>query len=193
MWVVGLGNPGPRYAGTRHNVGLDVLHGLAERWEAEPLAQSRRFEAYRARLGDQDIDLIAPLAYMNRSGLALAAFEAVQGLKPDPGRTVILCDDVYLPLGTIRVRARGSTGGHKGLASIEEYFGTPDYARLRIGVGGVSPDELTEHVLSTFEESEIEPMRDALERAEEAVELWAREGIDSAMNRFNRRSKEVQA
>jgi PTH1 family peptidyl-tRNA hydrolase len=78
------------------------------------------------------------------------------------------------------------------LASIEEYIGTPDYPRLRIGVGGVSPEELTEHVLSTFDESEIEPIKDALERAEVAVEIWAREGIDSAMNRFNRSSKEVQ-
>jgi PTH1 family peptidyl-tRNA hydrolase len=192
VWIVGLGNPGPRYAGTRHNVGLDLLLGLTERWDAEPLARARQFEAYRARLDDREIHLIAPLSYMNRSGSALAAFESWQGERPDPSRTLILCDDVYLPLGSLRLRARGTTGGHKGLASIEEYIGTPDYARLRIGVGGVSPDELTEHVLSTFDESEIEPIKDALERAELAVEVWAREGIDSAMNRFNRSSKEVQ-
>lgn len=192
MWIVGLGNPGPRYAGTRHNVGLDVLLGLVDRWGAEPLARAPQFEAYRARLDDREIHLIAPLSYMNRSGAALAAFESRQGERPDPDRTLILCDDVYLPLGSLRLRARGTTGGHNGLASIEEYIGTPDYARLRIGVGGVSPEELTEHVLSTFDESEIESIKDVLERAELAVDVWAREGIDSAMNRFNRSSKEVQ-
>jgi PTH1 family peptidyl-tRNA hydrolase len=193
VWVVGLGNPGPRYAGTRHNVGLDVLLGLVDRWDAERLARTQQFDVYRASIDDKEIQLITPLSYMNRSGSALAAFEHMRGERPDPGETLILCDDVYLPLGSLRLRARGSTGGHNGLASIEEYFATPDYPRLRIGVGGVAPEELTKHVLSTFDESEIEPIRDALERAELAVEVWAREGIDSAMNRFNRSSKEVQA
>lgn len=193
MWIVGLGNPGPRYAGTRHNVGLDVLLGLVERWDAEPLVRTRQFEAFRASVNDREVQLIAPRSHMNRSGSALAAFDRWRGERLEPGRTLILCDDVYLPLGTLRLRARGSTGGHNGLASIEEYFGTPEYPRLRIGVGGVSPEELTEHVLSTFDEPETEPIRDALARAELAVEVWAREGIDSAMNRFNRSSKEVQA
>lgn len=191
--MVGLGNPGPRYAGTRHNVGLDALLGLVDRWGAEPLGRNEQYEAYRARLGAREIDLIAPLTYMNRSGRALAAYESAEADAPRPSETLILCDDVYLPLGTLRLRGTGSTGGHNGLASIEEYFGTPHYARLRIGVGSTTSEELSDHVLSTFDESEIESIRDALERAEEAAEIWAREGIDSAMNRFNRRSKEVQA
>jgi PTH1 family peptidyl-tRNA hydrolase len=174
-------------------VGLDVLLGLVDRWDAESLARTRQFESYRTSLADREIHLIAPLSYMNRSGLALAAYERARNERPEPGRTLVLCDDVYLPLGTLRMRASGSTGGHNGLASVEEYFGTPEYARLRIGVGGVSPEELTEHVLSTFDESEIEAIKDAIERAELAAEVWAREGVESAMNRFNRSSKEAQA
>ena len=193
MWVVGLGNPGPRYAATRHNVGQRVVLDLVDRWGACSLARARSFKAYRALLGGREVDLIAPLAFMNRSGEALTAFERVEGVAMMPAEILIVCDDVYLPVGTLRLRARGSTGGHLGLASIEKHLGTPDYPRLRIGVGKNSSEELSEHVLSSFEMTEIEPLEDALQRAQEAVEVWLEKGTESAMNFFNRRSKEVDA
>ena len=126
MWVVGLGNPGRRYAGTRHNVGHALVGSLVERWRAEPWARERTFHAYRATVGPAGaVTLIAPQAYMNRSGEALAAFAAVTGERPAPARTLVACDDVYLPVGTLRLRSRGSTGGHRGLASVQGFFGTP--------------------------------------------------------------------
>jgi PTH1 family peptidyl-tRNA hydrolase len=127
---------------------------------------------------------------MNRSGEALAGFEQTTGESPVAQESLILTDDIYLPVGTLRIRPGGSTGGHRGLESVEEYFGTADYPRLRIGVGRGSADELVDHVLSGFEEEERVSLQESLERAEEASEVWIREGIESAMNRFNRRSKE---
>ena len=192
MWVVGLGNPGRRYAGTRHNVGHALVGSLVERWRAEPWARERTFHAYRATVGPAGaVTLIAPQAYMNRSGEALAAFAAVTGERPAPARTLVACDDVYLPVGTLRLRSRGSTGGHRGLASVQEFFGTPDYPRLRIGVGQAAGDELVEHVLSDFAAHEQEGIREALVRAADATETWLGEGILAAMNRFNRKVREV--
>lgn len=193
MWVVGLGNPGRRYARTRHNVGHAVVEALAGRWDAEPLERGRCFRAWGAAVGEPSaaVTLVAPLSYMNRSGEALAELAAVTGARPLPSQTLVVCDDVYLPVGQLRVRAGGSTGGHRGLASVEEFFGTPQYARLRVGVGQVAGEGLSEHVLSEFEEHEQEGVREALRRAEDAVETWVREGVLAAMNRFNSRVREV--
>lgn len=193
MWVVGLGNPGRRYAGTRHNVGHALVRGLAERWRAEPGARERAFHAWRAPADGPvgAVTLIAPQAYMNRSGEALAAFAAATGERPTAAETLVACDDIHLPVGHLRLRSRGSTGGHRGLASVEEYFGTSDYPRLRIGVGHAAGEELVEHVLSEFDEPDEACVREALERAADAVETWLREGILAAMNRFNRRVREV--
>jgi PTH1 family peptidyl-tRNA hydrolase len=193
VWVVGLGNPGRRYAGTRHNVGHALVRALVERWRAEPFARQRTFHAYRA-LADGPapaVTLIAPQAYMNRSGEALAAFAAATGERPAAAQTLVACDDIYLPVGHLRLRSRGSTGGHRGLASVQEFFGTADYARLRLGVGRAVGGELVEHVLSDFDEHDEDCVREALERAADAVETWLREGILAAMNRFNRRVREV--
>jgi len=197
VWVVGLGNPGRRYAGTRHNVGHALVERLVERWRAEPYARQRAFRAWRAAVGGPGgepasaVTLIAPQAYMNRSGEALAAFAAATGERPLAAATLVACDDVYLPAGALRLRSRGSTGGHRGLASVQEFFGTPEYPRLRLGVGQAPGEELVEHVLSGFDEHDEQCVREALERAADAVETWLREGILAAMNRFNRRVREV--
>jgi peptidyl-tRNA hydrolase, PTH1 family len=194
VWVVGLGNPGRRYAGTRHNVGHAVVGVLTERWRTEPLARERAFHAYRAAPGGPAgaaATLIAPQAFMNRSGEALAAFAAATGERPVAAETLVVCDDVYLPVGYLRLRARGSTGGHRGLASVQEFFGTADFPRLRIGVGEAAGEQLMEHVLSEFDARDEESVREALASAADAVETWLREGILAAMNRFNRRVREV--
>ncbi|MDX1389510.1 MAG: aminoacyl-tRNA hydrolase [Acidobacteriota bacterium] len=193
MWIVGLGNPGPRYAGTRHNVGFDVLSRLVDRWSARDIGRTERYAAFAARPEEREVALIQPLGYMNRSGASLAAFEAAAGSRPAPEEVLVVCDDIYLPVGTIRIRAKGSTGGHRGLESIERYLGETAYPRLRIGVGHAPGEELVDHVLSEFEDSEREALEKSLENATEAATVWAREGIESAMNRFNRRSKEVHS
>jgi PTH1 family peptidyl-tRNA hydrolase len=192
VWLVGLGNPGSRYEGTRHNVGFDVARRLVERWRAKPDARTPAFAAWRARVpggAGREVLILEPLLYMNKSGEAIAAYEAHAGERLLPAESLIVCDDIYLPVGGIRLRARGSTGGHNGLASVQERFGTADYPRLRIGVGHASGEELVDHVLSRFDDAEREEVDAALESAVEACETWARDGIVAAMNRFNQRAR----
>jgi len=193
MWLVGLGNPGPRYAGTRHNVGHDVAHLLVERWKAKPVARTEAFDAWQARLpggAGKQVAIVVPLLFMNRSGDALAAYERAIGERVAPEETLVVCDDIYLPVGVIRVRPQGSTGGHNGLQSVQEHFGSDGYARLRIGVGNAAREELVDHVLSRFDAAEEEAVLASLDRSVEAAETWAREGILAAMNRFNQRVRE---
>lgn len=189
-WVVGLGNPGRRYAGTRHNVGLDLLLRLGERWRAKPAERGSAFEAMRGRVEGRVVTLVAPLTYMNRSAEGVAAFERASGEAVVARETLVLCDDVYLPVEALRLRAKGSTGGHLGLLSMERYFGTRAYARLRLGIGGTASEPLPDHVLSRFGREERTLVEECLDRAEEAAEAWLLEGVQAAMNRFNRRRKE---
>jgi PTH1 family peptidyl-tRNA hydrolase len=189
--VFGLGNPGPRYSRTRHNVGFRVIERLAERWRARRRDDTPEYRWWEAERNGREVALVQPLTFMNASGMAVAKFRDRHGLEPQ--ELLVVADDVYLPLGTVRVRARGSNGGHRGLESIEATLGTLEYSRLRIGVGAAeSAEALREHVLEGFtpeEESEVEA---SLGRAAEIVECWADEGVLAAMNRFNRRvGKEV--
>jgi peptidyl-tRNA hydrolase, PTH1 family len=190
VWLVGLGNPGPRYAGTRHNVGHDVAHRLVERWKAKTVSRKEAFDAYQARLpggAGRQVSIVVPLLFMNRSGEALAAYEAALGERVSAEETLVVCDDIYLPVGVIRLRRHGSTGGHNGLQSIQDHFGNAGYARLRIGVGHAGGEKLVDHVLSRFDAADEEAVRASLDRSVEAAETWAREGIRAAMNRFNQR------
>jgi PTH1 family peptidyl-tRNA hydrolase len=189
--LVGLGNPGDRYARTRHNVGWGVLDRLAERLKARPFESSRTYEVWRAVQDAGAIDLMKPLTYMNLSGEAVADWTARHPV--DEAELLVIADDVYLPLGAIRLRARGSSGGHRGLESIAMALGHDRFARLRIGVGAAeSSSELREHVLEEFSEEEGKEAREAIATAADAVDCWIREGIGPAMNRFNRRvRKEV--
>jgi PTH1 family peptidyl-tRNA hydrolase len=187
--VVGLGNPGARYARTRHNVGWRVIEILARRWRARPEAGTPAYHAWRATLesgaGAITVHLLEPLTFMNLSGAALAEWQEQHGAED----LLVVADDVYLPLGTLRLRVEGSSGGHRGLESIEAMLGNRDYARLRIGVGAAaSSDALRDHVLEEFEGGEEALVEQTLERAADAVECWAREGATAAMNRFNRRA-----
>ena len=184
--VVGLGNPGRRYAGTRHNVGFDVADALAERhggeWESAP----RGIEAFIARWRLADTVLAKPLTFMNLSGGAVAGL--LQFYKVELPDLLVIVDDVNLELGRLRVRSRGSAGGHNGLKSVIGSIGTEEFARLRIGVGrGDARRDLADHVTAKFEREEREDVAAAIGRAADAVELFVSEGIAPVMNRFNRK------
>ena len=189
--VLGLGNPGARYAHTRHNAGWDVVERLVARWKASPLETTREYRAWRGTDGGREVDLMVPLTFMNLSGEAVTVYRERRGLTP--AELLVVVDDVYLPLGRLRFRPAGSSGGHNGLASLEEALGTREWNRLRIGVGAAAnAAELREHVLEGYGADEVPVIESALERATEAVECWCREGIVSAMNRFNRSEEEVE-
>jgi peptidyl-tRNA hydrolase, PTH1 family len=184
--VVGLGNPGARYERTRHNVGWRVLDRLANRWKAAPAETTAIARAMRAEVEGRPVDLMWPLTMMNLSG---AAVEEWRQRHPfEPAELLVVSDDVYLPVGVLRMRPRGSSGGHRGLESIETSLATREFARLRLGVGHADAPELREHVLEQFEADEEAVMAETVARAADAAECWALEGVMAAMNRFNRRS-----
>jgi PTH1 family peptidyl-tRNA hydrolase len=188
--VLGLGNPGAGYARTRHNVGWRVVDILVDRWQAQADEGSPTFRAWRGERAGHQMALMVPLTYMNLSGQALSTWRERRGLEPE--ELLVVTDDVYLPIGMIRLRARGSSGGHRGLESVEAALGTSAYARLRIGVGEVEASGLREHVLEPPSENEEARLEESLQRAADAVEHWVAEGILATMNRFNRRiGKEV--
>lgn len=180
--IVGLGNPGPKYAGTRHNVGFDVVDYLA----AAPgcSAFREKFEAFVAEMkeGDETVLLMKPLTFMNLSGRAVRA--ALDFYKLTPELVLAVCDDFNLPLGKLRVRAKGSHGGQNGLRNIQEQLGTDAYTRLRIGVGEPGHDAV-DHVLSKFKPGEKKAMDEAVATAAQAALVWVRQGTEAAMNRFN--------
>jgi len=182
--VVGLGNPGARYAGTRHNVGFEVVDSLLERATTASERGDPEWWAAECELAGAARVLLKPLTFMNRSGPAVA--RAVGRFGSGTERLVVVVDDVALPPGRLRVRARGSHGGHNGLRSIIEALGTEEFPRVRIGVGAGPPGEdLADHVLSKFPARDILPVRRATQRAAEAVLAVLCEGVGPAMNRFN--------
>jgi PTH1 family peptidyl-tRNA hydrolase len=180
--IVGLGNPGPQYLLTRHNIGFLVLDAWADEDEM-------RFTDDRARFSQavQEPDgtrLVKPMTYMNESGKAVAAW--LDWLKLTPADLLVIVDDVALPLGQIRVRPSGSPGGHNGLKSIEAAIGTNAYARVRCGVGAVPPGwALEKWVLSRFQKDEEDTVGEMIGTARRAIQCCQSEGIAVAMNRFN--------
>ena len=183
--VAGLGNPGPRYAQTRHNVGYLVVDELARRWDVDVEKYDRRYEAL---VGDgqvtrQRVLLLKPQTFMNLSGRSVLAVR--QFYKLAPSALLVVCDDLDLPVGRIRLRAGGSGGGQKGLENILLRLASNDIPRLRIGIGKVDKSVTSEYVLSRFAPDEREPAAEAITAAADAVECWLDKGIDAAMNRFN--------
>ena len=182
--IVGLGNPGRKYAGTRHNVGFEVVDLVAGRhrldWESAPA------DALMAKWRSEGALLAKPLTFMNLSGHAVG--DLLRFFKIDVGDLLVIVDEVQLELGRLRARARGSAGGHNGLKSLIGQLGTEEFARLRIGVGrGDARRDLADHVLATFEPEERPVVAEVVGRAADATELFAREGIGPVMNRFNRK------
>lgn len=182
--VVGLGNPGTRYEKTRHNIGFEAVCALLESRSFRP----RHFDGgvlVDATIRGRDISLLRPTGYMNRSGGPVRRL--LEGSNFSPQEVLVVCDDFALPLGAIRTRRRGSDGGHNGLASILSALGTSEVPRMRLGVGGPPGDEdPADFVLDPFDESEHETVEDLLNRSAEAIETAIGDGIEVAMNRFNR-------
>ena len=183
--VVGLGNPGKDYRGTRHNVGFEVVDLLARRQALTFETAPAEAVQARWRRPDETVWLAKPLTFMNLSGGAVAGLARFYKIEvPD---LIVVTDDVNLPLGRLRARASGSEGGHNGLRSVAEVLGTTDYPRLRIGVGrGDMRRDLADHVLARFESDEQPGIEAAIARAADAVETWISQGLAPMMNAFNR-------
>src|SRR5437762_2789568 len=175
--VVGLGNPGPKYAGTRHNVGFEVVDYLAKGPGCSAFRE--KFEAFVAELkeGDETVLLIKPLTFMNLSGRAVRA--VLDFYKLPVEQLLVVCDDFNLPLGKLRVRAKGSHGGQNGLRNIQEQLGTDAYARLRLGVGEPTTGDAIDHVLSRFKSGEKAAVVEAIATAAQAVVLWVKSGTEA--------------
>jgi len=183
--IVGIGNPGPEYARTRHNVGFRVVDLLAKQLGVK--VEEAKFKGIFAVAGLDGlrVGLLKPLTYVNLSGQSVS--EAVKKLGLTTEQILVVLDDAQLPLGKLRLRAKGSSGGHKGLQSIIDALGTENIPRLRVGIG--SPPEgmdMAAFVLSPFEPEEEAVISQAVEAAAEAAKVWAKEGIETAMQRFNR-------
>jgi PTH1 family peptidyl-tRNA hydrolase len=187
--VVGLGNPGPRYEGTRHNVGFAAVDLLARRhglqWDAAP----RGVEALVAGWRAGGAMLAKPLTFMNLSGAAIVGL--LQFYKIELGDLLVIVDEAQLETGRLRIRPEGSAGGHNGLKSIIASLGTGGFPRLRIGVGrGDARRDLADHVLARFEPDERSVVDEAIARTADAAELFVADGVSAAMNTYNRKTED---
>jgi len=183
--IVGLGNPGAKYKRTRHNVGFVVVEKLAQRWHAD-WSLEKKFNASLARTerDGRRVLLCQPLTFMNASGEAVQAVTAFYDVAP--ARVLVVVDDADLPVGHLRLRPGGSSGGHHGLESIEAQLGTRDYPRLRIGIGRrEGAREITGHVLGRFDSTEAVLMDKVLSVAADQAQTWLTTGIQKAMSQFN--------
>jgi PTH1 family peptidyl-tRNA hydrolase len=182
--VVGLGNPGDEYVNTRHNMGFKVIDSLAKGLATE--VRKRKFGALfgTTEFSDKKLILLKPWQYMNRSGQAVAT--AVGFYKLDKKDLMVITDDMDLDPGRIRIRAKGSAGGHNGLADIIEKLGTNVFARCRIGIGRGKEEDAVDHVLDKPAKDEEPLLIEAIERARKAVLCWIEHGPEKTMNEFNR-------
>lgn len=188
--IVGLGNPGKRYEETRHNLGFRVVRSLAKRLNVK-LSRKLFLKGYlaAAEVEGFDVSLLLPTTYMNNSGLTLRRF-----LKNNPfvfSDILVVCDDVNLTFGGIRIKSQGSSGGHNGLSSLMQHLGSDQFARLRLGVGSpLGKKELADFVLSDFSKKEKEDLGSFVEKAVECCIVWVTGGVERAMNQFNKRNKD---
>jgi len=190
--VVGLGNPGPDYERTRHNVGWWVVDHFADVWRFEGWKKDGEARVASGIVHGQRVRLVKPQTYMNLSGAALRPYLRREGWDKSRDLLVVV-DEVALPVGTFRIRARGSAGGHNGLKSVESALQSPDYARLRIGVGPEDPSRrprnLADYVTNDFGKHESKVVRELMPTLTELTETWLEEGAETAMNRFNKLGK----
>ena len=184
--IVGLGNPGAEYENTRHNVGFMVVDALAEKARVEGFAYDGRADAFIAegRVRGRSVTLVKPLRYMNRSGATVK--NLMQRFSLSPQDLLVIMDDINLEPGKLRLRPRGSAGGHNGTQDIIDALGTDDFPRLRIGIGNdFSRGRQSDYVLSPFSATQQPPIDKAIARACDAAITFVTDGITTAMNRFN--------
>lgn len=182
--VAGLGNPGSEYRDTRHNIGFMVADALIEAWRAEPRAFAGPARVHRATVARKTVYVLKPTTYMNRSGDALAAFPPSREV--GPAGHLIVYDDADLPFGALRFRMRGGSGGHNGLTSVLEHFGSQEVPRLRMGIAGDDRGEtLRDYVLTPFSPPEREELGDWVARAVRGVNVFMEDGPEASMNQFN--------
>jgi PTH1 family peptidyl-tRNA hydrolase len=182
--MVGLGNPGIEYKPTKHNIGFSVLQDLAK--ENGIKIKEKRYSALmgKGKISGEDVLLVLPQTYMNRSGDTVG--DLVRDEMGPSDDLIVICDDINMKLGRIRMKKRGSAGGHKGLESIISVLGRDDFARLRVGIAtDVHKGDITRYVLTPFRRNQHKNVSHVLLLAREALECWIAEGMDTAMNKFN--------
>ncbi|HHT9129513.1 MAG TPA: aminoacyl-tRNA hydrolase [Candidatus Brocadiaceae bacterium] len=181
--IVGLGNPGEKYLKTRHNLGFMVVDRLAQQLEIE--CSQKKFQAFfgKKTVEGEEIILLKPQTFMNLSGVAVK--EAVDMYQCALQNLMVVCDDLDLPLGEMRIRRNGGCGGHRGLESVTACLGSTEFSRLRIGIGRPTVRDPSDYVLSAFSEKDEAGITKVLEEASQALKIWVFEGIEACMNKFN--------
>lgn len=187
--ICGLGNPGRQYEGNRHNIGFMVVDALAAKWKADFTSTKWESRLAQARFAGETVLLIEPQTFMNLSGTTLG--QAARFYKVPPADVLVVHDELDLPFGKLQLKNGGGSGGHNGLNSIRESWGEENYGRLRFGIdkpqGPNAKDRVVGHVLGDFSKEEREKLPELIGRAMEGCELWTREGMQGAMNKFNRK------
>lgn len=181
--IVGLGNPGREYSGTRHNIGFEVVDTIAKRHHTGVQKRMGRALIGRIKIAGQEIVIVKPQTFMNLSGDAVSHIARRE--KIEPSEILVIYDDMALPLGKLRIRPGGSAGGHNGMKSLIFRLGTQEFPRIRVGIGS-SRGEAVDHVLSPFKRGERDTVKWAIQDAADAAEMIAEESLEPAMNRFNR-------
>lgn len=186
--LIGLGNPGAEYATTRHNIGFMVLDAVGGALRVRFKQQPGEYAMAEGTFGGDVVLLIKPLTYMNNSGVAVA--DVLQRFTLEQPKILVIADDFHLPLGRLRIRLRGSDGGHNGLRSISYHLQTSEFARLRCGIGSegmpVEKHDMAEYVLAPFDERELDTVRKLIQRARDAALETIAAGFESAMQQYNR-------
>lgn len=184
--IVGLGNPGKSYDDTRHNIGFRIVKALAEKHQIafRPSLIRMKGSVGEGVIREKKAHLLLPLTFMNESGAAVR--KGVDYYEVAHDRLIVVADDVDLPFGMLRLREKGSSGGHKGLKSVEAHLGTQEYARLKVGVGGRENGDLADFVLGKFTKEEQCALPEIIDRAVRALELWIAEGAEPAMQEANK-------
>lgn len=182
--IAGLGNPTREYEGTRHNMGFSAIYQIADRYNIKMNIARHKALIGTGIIAGEKVMLVMPQTYMNLSGESIG--EILRFYKLSPADLIILYDDIDLDVGKLRIRAKGSAGGHNGIKSIIAHIGTETFDRVRIGVGH-KPEgwDLADHVLSRFSKEELPVVRDSVNRAADAIEVIISSGIEAAMNKFN--------
>lgn len=182
--IIGLGNPGLEYRSTKHNVGFAVVKELAKEFKIKIKEKSYAALVGRGRIAGEEVALVFPQTYMNRSGDTAEDIFRAEAKSPDD--VIVVCDDINLSLGRIRLKKRGSAGGHKGLESIISALGRDDFPRLRVGIAtDIHKGNITKYVLSPFKRSQHKNVSHVIAMAKDALVYWVEKGMDEAMTKFN--------